>query len=71
MSVRAIKGIVEKGQVRLTEPVALPENADVYVIVLESARPTGAHIYSPRLADPRQMSDFRKEVSETSINAAI
>jgi len=71
MPIQAIKGIVENGKVRLTEDIALPENANVLVIIADSPQPTSAQIRTPRLANPRQSDDFRKQIAETGNNAGL
>ena len=65
MSVMALEGYVEDGQIRLLDSPALPEKAKVYVVVAEA--PTrAARIWSPRLADPQQVEEFSMEVTEVS-----
>ena len=71
MPIHAIKGIVENGKVRLTENISLPENANVYVIVENSSQSLSAQIRTPRLANPKQAADFRKQIVEISDNASI
>lgn len=71
MSVTAIEGVVENGKIRLTEDVALPENARVYVIVADAPAATIAKLRSPRLADPNQAAQFRKQVFEVSHDAKL
>ncbi len=60
---RAIEGFVENGQIRLTEEITLIDNTTVYVLIPDSEKPYRPRIMSPRLADPRQAADFKKEVS--------
>jgi len=67
MLFNAVEGVVENGRIRLREEVVLPENATVYVIVAESP----ARIHTPRLADPKQAADFRKQVLELTSDAAV
>lgn len=72
MTVTAIEGVVENGRIRLSEEVTLPENTRVFVIVANDvATPAVAHLRSPRLADPQQTADFRKQVLECSSNAKL
>jgi len=71
VSLSAIEGIVQNGQIRLLGNVMLPENAKVYVVVPSVEAATPAHIFSPRLAHPEQASDFAKEVVELSPDATI
>jgi hypothetical protein len=71
MPVQTIRGIVENGKVRLTEDVALPENTSVLVIIADSSQPMPAQIRSPRLANPQQADDFRKQIVEISDHAGL
>ena len=63
MSVTALEGVVENGKIRLRESVFLAENTRVYVIVADTHGPSPA-APSPRLANPQQATDFRKQVVE-------
>lgn len=67
MSVLALEGWVEEGNIRLVEPKRLPNRQRVFVIVPD-ADPSPAHMRSPRLADPAQAVDFVLEVSAGSMN---
>lgn len=60
----ALEGVVDKGQIRLTTNVRLPDNTKVYVIVPDLHIEQGGHIYSPRLLHPEQAGDFKMEVIE-------
>ena len=71
MTLTAIEGVVRNGQIRLSEQVALPENTRVYVIVAEASGAALPAIRTPRLADPRQAGDFRKEVLEVPGDAKL
>lgn len=64
MSIVTFEGIVEHGQIRLTNNVLLPENTKVYVVVPGMQIEQVAHIFSPRLAHPEQVADFKLEVVE-------
>lgn len=66
MAVSTYEGVVERGQIRLCDDVSLPENARVYVVVLEAAAVSKTHIYSPRLADSEQAAQFTKQVIGTA-----
>ncbi len=66
MSVMALEGYVKNGQIRLTDSADLPEEAKVYVVVADAAPPRASRIWSPRLADPRQIEEFSMEVKELS-----
>ena len=67
MSVVALEGIVERGQIRLRDAVNLPDRARVYVIVPDFQIERTAHIASPRLKHPEEAVDFRMEVVEGSV----
>jgi len=71
MQINAIEGIVEHGQIRLLEPTSLPENTKVYVIVAEPNQGASARLRTPRLAQPEQSRDFRKQIVEVSPNAEL
>ena len=71
MVFNAIEGVVENGKIRLREDVPLPENATVYVIFAEQRQPVVARVRTPRLANPEQAKDFRKQVLELSRDAAV
>ena len=71
MLINAIEGIVENGKIRLEENVRLPENAKVYVIVADSAQTLSHKIASPRLANPEQAADFRKQIVEIPSHAGL
>ncbi len=57
MSVMALEGYVKDGQIRLRDSTALPERARVYVVVAD-APGQAARIWSPRLADTRQLEEI-------------
>lgn len=62
MSVQTFEGLVENGRIRLLEDAVLPDKTRVYVVV-PGAEPRAARLWSPRLADPAQASDFRMQVT--------
>ena len=68
MSLMALEGVVENGRIRLRGDVVLPDRTTVYVVVPDVAagQPAGrpAHIFSPRLADPRRAAGLVKQVIE-------
>ncbi len=61
---------VENGQIKLLEHVTLAENALVYVVIPDPARPA-AFIGSPRLAHPEQAAEFKLEVVEGPPDACV
>jgi hypothetical protein len=62
MTIPAIEGVVQNGQIRLLNNVTLPENTKVYVVAPDLASIGSARISSPRLAHPKRTGDFVKEV---------
>jgi hypothetical protein len=71
MGVRTFEGIVEQGQIRLPATVRLPEKAKVYVVIPDVEVQTVAFIDSPRLVQPEQAADFKKEVIEEPPDAGV
>jgi hypothetical protein len=66
MKVMTYEGTIENGEIRLSEPVRLPEKARVFVVVPGAEDRSRVHIRSPRLARPEQAADFVLEVVEVS-----
>jgi hypothetical protein len=64
MAILTLEGIVENGQIRLPDDVALPEHTKVYVVIPAIQSGRTSHIYSPRLVHPEQADYFAKEVIE-------
>ena len=62
MKVTAYEGIVENGQIKLTDAIRLPEQARVYVVVPASEATPGSSITSPRLSHPGEAGDVTKEL---------
>lgn len=71
MIITAIEGVVENGRIRLCEDVPLAENARVYVILADLLTRPPVRIHSPRLAQPQQASDFRKQIVEIPGDAEL
>ncbi len=71
MKVATYEGTVENGQIRLSEPVRLPEHAKVFVVVPGVREVPRFHMASPRLARPELASGFVKEVNEEPRDAAL
>ena len=71
MSILTIEGRVEQGHIQLPAGVVLAEHTKVYVVVPEVETTSEARIYSPRLKNPRQAAEFKKEVFEASENAQL
>ena len=69
MSVQTFEGIVSKGQIALESGLTLPEKTKVYIVVpngLEKSQPI--HIRTPRLKHPEQISEFKIEMIEDSLD---
>ena len=62
MSVTTYEGIVEGGRVRLLGAPRLAESTRVYIVVPENPAPA-VRVRSPRLSDPKQISDFVMDVT--------
>lgn len=64
MKVLTYEAIVERGEVKLTETVRLPEHAKIFVVVpgVEDLPPS--MIQTPRLLRPEPISDFAMEILE-------
>jgi hypothetical protein len=71
MKVATYEATVENGQIRLSEPVRLPERAKVFVVVPGLEEVTRFHMASPRLIRPERAADFVKEVTEEPRDAAL
>jgi hypothetical protein len=62
MKVATYEGVVENGQIKLSEASRLPEHAKTYVVVAVGEEVSEFHVGSPRLAQPERAGDFAKEV---------
>jgi hypothetical protein len=71
MTITTYEGVLEKGKIRLKNGVHLPDNTKVYVVVRGTKAKKTSRVNSPRLVHPRQIADFRTEVSEANFNARI
>lgn len=71
MSIVTLEGVVEKGQIRLTTGIHLPDNTKVYIVVPGIQIEPGARIFSPHLVHPKQVADFKMEVVEEDPNASV
>jgi hypothetical protein len=70
MKLATYEAVVENGQIKLTDPVRLPEHARVYVVVTGMEEPA-VHVASPRLAHPGQTAILAKEVDESGEAALL
>jgi hypothetical protein len=64
MRIATLEGIVEKGQIRFTSDLRLPDKTKVYVVISNIQIENVAYSYTPRLANPSQSADFKMEVLE-------
>jgi hypothetical protein len=71
MGVVALEGIIERGQVRITPYVRLPDKTKVYVIIPGTQIERVAHVFTPRLAHPEQVADFELEIVEEPAHAGL
>jgi hypothetical protein len=71
MLINAIEGVVQSGIIRLRDDVSLPENTKVYVIITEQNEGWSGRIHTPRLANPKQSGDFRKQIVEPPVDAKL
>jgi hypothetical protein len=59
------EGVVERGQIKLSSDVLLPDGTKVYIVVPGvEVEEKGVRVHSPRLTRPEQASDFEMEVVE-------
>jgi hypothetical protein len=71
MKVATDEATVENGQIRLSEPVRLPERAKVFVVVPGAEDVPRFHIASPRLVRSELAADFVKEFTEEPRDADL
>ena len=71
MSVVALEGVVEHGQIKLKNAARLPENTKVFVVIPGMEVQGTARVISPRLARPEQVQDFEMEMVEESPDAGV
>lgn len=71
MAILTVEGVVENGQIRLREPIKLPEHTKVYVVISDIAPLPQAHISSPRLLHPEQAAEFAKQIIEAPSDADL
>ncbi len=71
MKVATYVAPVETRQMRLSEPVHLPERAKAHVVVPGVEEAPRFHIKSPRLVRPERAEDFVKEVTREPRDAAL
>lgn len=71
MAAKTFEGTVENGRIHLRDGTVLPEKTKVYVLVPDWQVADPPSIRSPRLADPHQIKDFRKQVLESDNDAPV
>ena len=71
MGVLTIEGIVDNGQIKLTPDVRLPDHIKVYVVVPDMKIEQDVHLFSPRLKNPEEATEFEMEVIEESSDASL
>jgi hypothetical protein len=71
MGIVTLEGIVERGQIRMTPDVRLPDKTKVYVVIPGIRSERVAHIFTPRLAHPEQAADFELEIVEEPSHARL
>jgi hypothetical protein len=71
MKVATYEATVENGQIKISQPVHLPEHARVYVVVPGVEESPRLVVRSPRLARPEQLQELVKEVIEDGSNAGL
>ena len=68
-TIKTYEGVVENGQIRFNANVRLPENAHVFVVVLDAGVDRPHRVHSPKLVDSSQLKDFAKQVMELEDDA--
>ena len=71
MAISTFEGIVENGQIRIPDGIALPEHAKVFVVIPDFEPAPQAHVYSPRLAHRDQAADFAKQIVQVNPDAGL
>lgn len=64
MQVTTIQGVVENGQIKLTESITLPDKTIVYVVVPSVEKNRIPKIMSPRLINKEDAEFFKKTVED-------
>jgi hypothetical protein len=65
-----LEGVVERSRIRLRDNIRLPEKTVVCVIVPDVKVKQVARVFSPRLAHPEQIADFKMEIVEEPTDAS-
>lgn len=64
MQVTTIQGVIENGQVRLTEAIEIPDKTTVYVLVPAIEPVRTARIRSPRVVGGEKLENLERETIE-------
>ncbi|MCL2640077.1 MAG: hypothetical protein FWD53_04460 [Phycisphaerales bacterium] len=71
MTVKTFEAVVHNRTIQLPDDVLLRENSKVFVVVPGVWDQPTARLASPRLANPDQAKDFRKQVMEIPQDAKL
>lgn len=71
MGVVTLEGVIERGQIRITPDLRLPDKTKVYVVIPGIKIERVTHVSSPRLAHPEQAVDFELEIVEETSHAGL
>ena len=64
MQVTTIQGVIENGQVKLSEAIQIPEKSIVYVVVPDVQPSRVVRVMSPRAVRPEKLEDLEREMIE-------
>ena len=71
MNVLTVEGVVEGDKIRLLDPLNVPDDTRVYVVVPDASAIERVHVFSPHLRHSDQSADFGLKVSESSDHASL
>ena len=73
MTIATYEGIVKEGRIQFVSEVKLPENAKVYVVVinLEIDKKKVAQVLTPKLVYRKGAARFKMQVSEVKAHAEV
>lgn len=64
MEIISFEGEINSGQIKLPPNLNIPDKTKVYIIIPNIKIKNKAFIDSPRLTNPKQAADFKKEIIE-------